>query len=115
MPKRIKARAPQDGREEERIRRLARSRLGPRDGVVRARMVALSWDGRRVPAIAAEVGCLSWPLHLSAKATPLADTRDGGHRAPGMPAPCPHLPHAAGMPQRRRGSAVGSPDAADPG
>ncbi len=57
MPMLIKAREPQDGREERRIRRLARSRLGPRDGVLRARMVALSWDGRRVPDIAAELGC----------------------------------------------------------
>ncbi len=57
MPKLIKARDPQDGREEARIRRLARSRLGPRDCVVRARMVALSWDGRRVPDIAAALGC----------------------------------------------------------
>ncbi len=57
MPKLIKARDPQDTREERRIRRLARSRLGPRDGIVRARMVALSWDGRRVPDIAAELGC----------------------------------------------------------
>jgi transposase len=57
MPKVIKAREPQDSREEQRVRRLARSRLGPRDGILRARMVALSWDGRRVPDIAAELGC----------------------------------------------------------
>jgi transposase len=57
MPKLIKARDPQDVREERRIRRLARSRLGPRDCILRARMVALSWDGRRVPDIAAELGC----------------------------------------------------------
>jgi len=57
MPKLIAAREPQDGREERRIRRLARSRLGPRDGIVRARMVALSRDGRRVPDSAAALGC----------------------------------------------------------
>jgi len=57
MPKRIKARAPEDAREEWRIRRRARSRLGPRDCILRARMVALSWDGRRVPDIAAELDC----------------------------------------------------------
>src|SRR3954447_26230210 len=56
MPKLIKARAPQDAREARRVRRLARSRLGPRDGILRARMVALSWEGRRVPEIAAERG-----------------------------------------------------------
>ncbi len=57
MPKLITARDPQDAREEERVRRLARSRLGPRDCILRARMVALSWDGRRVPDIAAALGC----------------------------------------------------------
>jgi len=57
MPKFIKARAAADGREERRIRRLARSRLGPRDYILRAQMVALRWDGRRVPDIAAELGC----------------------------------------------------------
>lgn len=57
MPKLITARAPQDDREERRIRRLARSRLGPRDCILRARMVALSWDGHRVPDIAAELNC----------------------------------------------------------
>jgi len=57
MPKLINARDPQDAREEQRIRRLARSRLGPRDCILRAQMVALSWDGRRVPDIAAELGC----------------------------------------------------------
>ncbi len=57
MPKLIKARAAADAREERRIRRLARSRLGPRDCILRARMVALSWDGCRVPDIAATLGC----------------------------------------------------------
>ena len=53
MPKLRKARAPQDAREEARIRRRARSRLGPRDCLLRARMVTLSWAGQRVPASAA--------------------------------------------------------------
>jgi len=57
MPKLLKAREPQDAREEERIRRLARSRLGPRDCILRARMVTLSWDGQRVPDIAAALDC----------------------------------------------------------
>src|SRR3954464_2798310 len=57
MPKLVKARDPQDAREEERVRHLARSRLGPRDCILRARMVALSWDGRRVPDIAAALEC----------------------------------------------------------
>jgi len=57
MPKHIRARQPQDSREERRVRRLARSRLGPRDCILRARMVALSWDSLGVPAIAAALGC----------------------------------------------------------
>ena len=57
MPKLIKAREPLDAREAGRIRRLARSRLGPRACRERAQMVALSWDGRQVPDIAAELGC----------------------------------------------------------
>jgi len=58
MPKHIQVREPQDNREEARVRRLARSRLGPRDYILRARMVALSWDGVGVPAIAAALDCL---------------------------------------------------------
>ena len=48
------------GRDEEELRlveRLARSRKAPRDLVVRACMVRLSWSGMRVPAVAAELGC----------------------------------------------------------
>ncbi len=58
---------------------------------------------------------LSWPLRLSVGATRFADMRGGGHRAPGRPARCPHLPHAPGMPPRRQGCAARSLDAADPG
>ncbi len=57
MPKLVTARAPQDAREKRRIRRLAGSRLGPRDCILRARMVALSWDGQRTAAIAATLEC----------------------------------------------------------
>ncbi|MFE7779450.1 helix-turn-helix domain-containing protein [Streptomyces sp. NPDC057445] len=39
------------------VRRLARARKAPRDLVMRARMVELSWQGMRVPAVAAEVAC----------------------------------------------------------
>jgi len=39
------------------VRRLSRARKAPRDVVMRARMVELSWAGLRVPAIADEVGC----------------------------------------------------------
>ncbi len=56
-PKYLRARAPQDGSEAGKIRRLAGARHAPADWIERARIVALSWDGLGVPAIAAEVGC----------------------------------------------------------
>ena len=57
MPRLCRARPPEDAAEERRVRRLARSRLGPRDCIRRARMIAMSWDGRRTADIAAELGC----------------------------------------------------------
>ncbi|MGW3036671.1 helix-turn-helix domain-containing protein [Streptomyces sp. NPDC001178] len=39
------------------MHRLARARKAPRDLVMRARMVELSWSGHRVPAIADELRC----------------------------------------------------------
>ncbi|MFK8851055.1 helix-turn-helix domain-containing protein [Streptomyces sp. Ac-502] len=39
------------------MRRLSRARKAPRDLVLRARMVELSWSGERVPAIADELRC----------------------------------------------------------
>src|SRR2546428_9848300 len=57
MPKILRARAPQDEKEERQLRRLATSRHGPADWIVRARMVVYSWEGMRVDAIAAAVQC----------------------------------------------------------
>jgi transposase len=51
------ARPPRDEREERQVRKLAGSRHAPGDWIQRARMVALSWAGWRVPAIAAELRC----------------------------------------------------------
>ncbi|WP_406841602.1 helix-turn-helix domain-containing protein (plasmid) [Streptomyces sp. AHU1] len=48
------------GRDEEEraiVGRLARARKAPRDVVMRARMIELSWSGLRVPAIAEELDC----------------------------------------------------------
>jgi transposase len=53
----LRARPSRDEDEQALIRRLARARKAPRDLVLRARMVELSWAGRRVPAIAAELRC----------------------------------------------------------
>jgi transposase len=57
VPKFLRARPAQDDGEDRKIRRLAGARHAPADWSDRARIVALSWDGLAVPAIAAETGC----------------------------------------------------------
>jgi transposase len=57
MPKLLHARPPADAEEERKIRKLAGSRHAPADWVMRARMIAASWDGDRTSAIAARLGC----------------------------------------------------------
>jgi transposase len=57
VPKFLRARPAQDDGEDRKIRRLAAARHAPADWSERARIVALSWDGLAVPAIAAEAGC----------------------------------------------------------
>jgi transposase len=57
MPKLLHARAPQDTTEEQKVRKLANSRHAPADWIMRARMIARSWDGLRTKAIAEELGC----------------------------------------------------------
>ncbi|MEU9979331.1 helix-turn-helix domain-containing protein [Streptomyces sp. NPDC051014] len=51
------ARPERDEAERAVVRRLSRARKAPRDVVMRARMIELSWSGLRVPAIAVELGC----------------------------------------------------------
>ncbi|MET7719203.1 helix-turn-helix domain-containing protein, partial [Streptomyces sp. NPDC005407] len=46
-----------DEDEQAVIHRLSRARKAPRDVVMRARMIELSWAGQRVPAIADELSC----------------------------------------------------------
>ena len=57
MPKLLFARPPIDAAEERTIRKLAGARHAPADWIRRARIIALSWDGLRVPAIAQALGC----------------------------------------------------------
>ena len=57
MPKFLRARAPHDDDEARKIRRLAGARHAPADWIERAQIIALSWDGLGVAAIAARVGC----------------------------------------------------------
>ena len=57
MPKLLFARLPLDAVEERTIRKLAGARHAPADWIRRAQIIALSWDGLRVPAIAAALGC----------------------------------------------------------
>jgi transposase len=57
MPKLLFARPPVDAVEERKIRKLAGARHAPADWIRRAQVIALSWGGWRVPAIAAALGC----------------------------------------------------------
>ena len=57
MPKFVRARPPLDDSEARKIRKLAGARHAPADWSERARIIALSWDGLAVAAIADEVGC----------------------------------------------------------
>src|SRR5260370_7670314 len=57
MPKFVRARPPLDDNEARKVRGLAGARHAPADWIERARIVALSWDGLAVPAIAAKAGC----------------------------------------------------------
>jgi transposase len=57
MPKILKARPPHDDGEERKVRKLAGARHAPADWSERARIIALSWDGLTVPAIAGRLGC----------------------------------------------------------
>jgi transposase len=57
MPKILRARAAQDEKEERWVRTLAASRHGPADWILHARMIASSWDGERVEAIAQALQC----------------------------------------------------------
>ena len=57
MPKILRVRVAHDEREEKQVRKLAGSRHGPADWILHARMVARSWDGERVEAIAKELQC----------------------------------------------------------
>jgi transposase len=57
MPKFVRARPPLDDSEARKVRRLAGARHAPADWTERARIVALSWDGLGVPAIAEQLGC----------------------------------------------------------
>jgi transposase len=57
MPKLLFARPPVDAVEERKIRKLAGARHAPADWIRRARIIALSWDGMRVPAIATTLDC----------------------------------------------------------
>src|SRR3954468_11701781 len=57
MPKVLFASPPADAVEERRIRKPAGERHAPADWIRRAQIIALSWEGLRVPGIAAALGC----------------------------------------------------------
>jgi hypothetical protein len=78
MPKILQVRAAQDKQEERLVRKLAGSRHGPADWIAHARMVARSWDGEQVEAIAQEVGCSPQTVRRR-----LHRAGCGGHRGSG--------------------------------
>jgi transposase len=57
MPKLLRARAPQDTAEEQKVHKLANSPHAPGDWIMRARMIARSWDGLRTTQIASQMRC----------------------------------------------------------
>jgi transposase len=57
VPKFVRARPALDDGEARKVRRLAGARHAPADWSERARIVALSWEGLAVPAIAGRLGC----------------------------------------------------------
>ncbi|GGY13694.1 hypothetical protein GCM10010358_77380 [Streptomyces minutiscleroticus] len=57
MPKMLSACPARDAAEEKRIRKLAGARHAPADWILRSKIIALSWDGLRVPAIADRLRC----------------------------------------------------------
>jgi len=57
VPKFVRARPPLDDSESKKICGLAGARHAPADWSERARIIALSWDGLAIPAIAAKAGC----------------------------------------------------------
>jgi len=67
VPKFVRARPPLDDGENRKIRRLAGARHAPADWSGRARIIALSWDGLAVPAIAGQFGCR--PIRCAAGCT----------------------------------------------
>ena len=82
MPKILTARAAVDATEEAKIRKLARARHAPADWIERAKIITASWEGLRVPAIAARLGCHEqkvrrWPHRFNAAGIDGLDNRPG--------------------------------------
>src|SRR5206468_3504118 len=94
MPKLLFARPPADAVEERKIRKLAGARHAPADWIRRAQMVALSWDGLRVPAIAKTLGCSPKAVRYRL-ARFAADGLDGLGDRPGAGTQAPHRPGPA--------------------
>src|SRR3954447_24738784 len=96
MPKLLFARPPVDAVEERRIHKLAGARHAPADWIRRAQIIAMSWDGLRVPAIAAALGCsqrrrcaIGWPASpptgWTGSVTGPAPVADRGSARPSAP------------------------------
>jgi transposase len=87
MPKSLRARAPLDGREERAVRRLASARHAPRDVILRAGIVAASWQGLTPGEIAEQYGChyetvRKWISRFNARGVDGLDDAKGRGRRP---------------------------------
>src|SRR3954467_2118410 len=104
MPKLLFARPPVDAVEERKIRKLAGARHAPADWIRRAQVIALSWDGLRVPAIAAALGCSPKTVrHRLARFAAdgldgLGDRPGAGRRPPVRPGPASRADAPGGAP-----------------
>src|SRR5260370_1543366 len=67
MPKKVKARAAQDTKEERLVRRLAGSHHAPADWKLNAQMVLGSRAGKKRNEIAAELGCHAQTVRIHLK------------------------------------------------
>ena len=87
MPKLLQARPPHDDAEERTVRKLAASRHAPGDWIMRAKMIALSWDGWRTTTIAVELQCHPQTVreritHFNAEGVDGLGDRPGAGRTP---------------------------------
>src|SRR3954463_16393402 len=118
MPKLLFARPPIDAVEERKVRKLAGARHAPADWVRRPQIVVMSWDGMRVPVLAAALGCSQKAVRYRL-ARFAAEGLDGFGDRPGAGRkarlrPAPARKPRIGQAQRPQTDPPGGPPAAGP-